>query len=129
MPSPASMRVLVVDDQETMRWIVVGHLKTLLITRVFQADSATTALAMLKDQKYDLILSDFNMDNGSGLDLLKAVRANPLTKKLPFIMVTGNSDAETVQTVLKAGVNNYIVKPISAAALRQRIEKVLGPLK
>ena len=129
MPSPASLRVLVVDDQETMRWIVQGHLKTLLITRVFQADSATTALAMLKDQKYDLILSDYNMDNGSGLDLLKAVRANPLTKKLPFIMVTGNADAETVQTVLKAGVNNYIVKPISAAALRQRIEKVLGPLK
>ena len=87
MPSPASLRVLVVDDQETMRWIVQGHLKTLLITRVFQADSATTALAMLKDQKYDLILSDYNMDNGSGLDLLKAELA------------------------------------------RQRIEKVLGPLK
>ncbi len=129
MPSPASLRVLVVDDQETMRWIVQGHLKTLGISRVFQADSATTAIAMLKDQKYDLILSDFNMDNGSGLDLLKAVRTNPLTKKLPFIMVTGNADAETVQTVLKAGVNNYIVKPISATALRQRIEKVLGPLK
>ena len=129
MPSPASLRVLVVDDQETMRWIVVGHLKTLLITRVYQADSATTAIAMLKDQKYDLILSDFNMDNGSGLDLLKSVRGNPLTKKLPFIMVTGNADAETVQTVLKAGVNNYIVKPISAAALKQRIEKVLGPLR
>ncbi len=129
MPSPASLRVLVVDDQETMRWIVQGHLKTLGITRVFQADSAKSALVMLKDQKYDLILSDYNMDNGSGLDLLKAVRGNPLTKKLPFIMVTGNADAETVQAVMKAGVNNYIVKPISAASLRQRIEKVLGPLK
>ena len=84
---------------------------------------------MLKDQKYDLILSDFNMDNGSGLDLLKAVRANPLTKKLPFIMITGNADAETVQSVLQAGVNNYIVKPISVATLKQRIEKVMGPLR
>jgi len=129
MPSPASLRVLVVDDQETMRWIVQGHLKTLGISRVVQADSANAAIEMLKSQKYDLILSDFNMDNGSGLDLLKSVRGNPLTKKLPFIMVTGNADAETVQTVLKAGVNNYIVKPISAAALKQRIEKVLGPLK
>ena len=129
MPSPAALRVLVVDDQETMRWIVQGHLKTLSITRVFQADSAKTALGMLKDQKYDLILSDFNMDNGSGLDLLKAVRANPLTKKLPFIMITGNADAETVQSVLQAGVNNSIVKPISVATLKQRIEKVLGPLR
>lgn len=129
MPSPASLRVLVVDDQETMRWIVQGHLKTLGITRVFQAESANAAIEMLKSQKYDLILSDFNMDNGSGLDLLKSVRGNPLTKKLPFIMVTGNADAETVQAVMKAGVNNYIVKPISAAALKQRIEKVLGPLR
>ncbi|MEI6558066.1 MAG: response regulator [Rhodospirillaceae bacterium] len=129
MPSPASLRVLVVDDQETMRWIVQGHLKTLGINRVFQADSAKSAIAMMKDQKYDLVLSDFNMDNGSGLDLLRAVRGNPLTRKLPFIMVTGNADAETVQSVLQAGVNNYIVKPISAATLRQRIEKVLGPLK
>ena len=112
-----------------MRWIVQGHLKTLGITRVFQAESANAAIEMLKSQKYDLILSDFNMDNGSGLDLLKSVRGNPLTKKLPFIMVTGNADADTVQAVMKAGVNNYIVKPISAAALKQRIEKVLGPLR
>ena len=129
MPSPATLRVLVVDDQESMRWIIVGHLKTLGISRAFQAESANTAIEMLKTQKYDLILSDYNMDNGSGLDLLKAVRANPLTRKLPFIMVTGNADAETVQAVMKAGVNNYIVKPISAAALKQRVEKVLGPLK
>ena len=129
MPSPATLSVLIVDDQESMRWILIGHLKTLGVSRVTQADSATSAIALLKDRKYDLVLSDYNMDNGSGLDLLKSVRANPLTKKLPFIMITGNADVDVVQAVMKAGVNNYIVKPLSADALRQRIEKVLGPLK
>jgi len=129
MPSPATLRVLVVDDQESMRWIIVGHLKTLGISLVAQAGSKDAALEALKSTRFDLILSDFNMDNGTGLDLLKAVRANPLTRKTPFIMITGNADAEIVSAVLQAGVNNYVVKPVSATALRQRVEKVLGPLK
>ena len=69
------------------------------------------------------------MENGSGLDLLKAVRANPLTRHVPFVMVTSVADRETVQASLKAGVDNYIVKPISAATLKQRIEKALEKTK
>jgi two-component system chemotaxis response regulator CheY len=75
-----------------------------------------------------LILSDFNMTAGSGLDLLKYVRRHPVLKKTPFIMVTGNTDSATVAAVKQAGVNNYIVKPISAVNLRTRIEQVLGKL-
>ena len=129
MTLPPSLVVLVVDDQETMRWIIHGHLQTLGVTQVFQADCAKAALDMLVKKKYDLILSDFNMENGSGLDLLKAVRANPLTRHVPFVMVTSVADRETVQASLKAGVDNYIVKPISAATLKQRIEKALEKTK
>jgi two-component system chemotaxis response regulator CheY len=129
MPSPVLLRVLVVDDQESMRWIVQNHLKQLNITRVVQAASKDQALEKLAETKFDLVLSDFNMDNGTGLDLLKAVRSSPLLRKMPFIMLTGNADASVVQAVAKAGVNNYLVKPISLDSLRKRIEQVLGPLK
>ena len=124
----SSLVVLVVDDQESMRWIIHGHLKTIGINQIAQADSGHSALDILNKKKFDLILSDFSMDNGSGLDLLKSVRANPLLKKTPFIMVTSVSDGETVRAVLQAGANNYVVKPVSAAALKQRIEKTIEAL-
>ena len=129
MPSPALLRVLVVDDQESMRWIVQNLLKQLGITRVVQAGSKAEAVEKLTQQKFELVISDFNMDNGTGLDLLKAVRAHPMLRKLPFIMLTGNAGAETVSSVVQAGVNNYIVKPVSLETLRKRVEQVLGPLK
>ena len=124
----SSLVALVVDDQESMRWIIHGHLKTIGIHQIVQAESGNAALTILSQRKFDLILSDFSMDNGSGLDLLKAVRANPLLKRVPFIMITSMSDGETVHATLQAGANNYVVKPVSAAALKQRIEKTMNNL-
>ncbi|MEI8397079.1 MAG: response regulator [Rhodospirillaceae bacterium] len=129
MPLPQSLSVLIVDDQESMCMFIQGHLKKLGVTNIRWANSAAGAKEILKNHKLDLILSDFHMENGSGLDLLKFVRSNPLTRKTPFIMITGTADSEVVSAALQAGVNNYIVKPISQTVLRERVEKVLGPLR
>jgi len=128
MPTARATIVLVVDDQESMRGIMRNHLHALGFMKIIEADSAENAIKILKTAPFGLILSDHNMDGGSGLDLLKFVRSHPVIKKTPFIMVTGNADRETVMSVMQAGVNNYIVKPVSATALKQRIEQVLGPL-
>ena len=112
-----------------MRWTVQNLLKQLDITRVSQAGSKTEAMDKLVRYKFDLVISDHHMDNGTGLDLLREVRSHPLTRKLPFIMLTGNAEPETVSAVGQAGVNNYIVKPVSLETLKKRIEQVLGPLK
>ena len=128
MPVARSISVLIVDDQESMRGIVRAHLKGLGFERFTEAGSVAEALDKLKMGPVGLIMSDFNMNGATGLDLLKAVRAHPVLKKTPFIMVTGNADRETVTTVMQAGVNNYVVKPVSAINLRARIEQVLGKL-
>lgn len=128
MPSPKSLHVLVVDDQESMRWIIMDHLKHLGITQVVQAGSMATAMAHLSGHVFDLILSDYAMDNGNGLDFLKAVRVNPQHRRTPFIMLTGNANAETVSMVVRAGVSNYLIKPISCDMLKKRIEQVVGAL-
>ena len=128
MPAARLINVLVVDDQESMRGIVRGHLRSLGFERILEANSAREAIEVLKTSQVQLILSDFNMDNGSGLDLLKFVRSHPIMKKTAFIMITGNMEKETVMSVMKAGVNNYIVKPVSAATLKQRLEPVIGKI-
>ncbi len=125
----SSLVVLVVDDQESMRWIIHGHLKTIGVNQIVQADSGNSALEILNHKKFDLILSDFSMDNGSGLDLLRSVRASPLLKRIPFIMITSVSDGKTVSDTLQAGANNYVVKPLSAATLKQRIIMSIGAIK
>jgi len=128
MPPSSSLRVLVVDDQESMRWIVIDLLKRMGIISVAQAGSKKDAMLRMTEHRFDLVLSDHNMDNGSGLDFLRAVRGHPLFKRTPFIMITGNSDAETVSSVVRAGVNNYIVKPVSFDTLKKKMEQVLGAL-
>ncbi len=128
MPVARLVSVLVVDDQESMRGIVRGHLRTLGFERIIEAASAKEAVEILKTSQINLILSDYNMEGGSGLDLLKYVRNHPVLKKTAFIMITGNMEKETVMAVMKAGVNNYIVKPVSAATLKQRMEPVIGKL-
>jgi len=128
MPSTSSLRVLVVDDQESMRWIVIDLLKRMGIAAIAQAGSKKEAMLRMTEHRFDLILSDHNMADGSGLDFLRAVRGHPLFRRTPFIMITGNSDAETVSAVVKAGVNNYVVKPVSYDTLKKKMEQVLGAL-
>ena len=128
MPVAKTLRVLVVDDQESMRGVVRSYIRRLGVENVDMADSGSAALKELTKRPYNLVVSDFNMENGSGLDLLKAMRAHPVLKRTPVIMVTGNADNATVTSVLQAGVNGYVVKPVAFEALKQRVEKVLGPL-
>ncbi len=128
MPAAKSLRVLVVDDQESVRGIMRGYVKRMGVDNIDVADSGAAALKQLGKQPYHLVISDINMENGSGLDLLKAMRAHPVLKRTPVLMVTGSSDGETVQSVVQAGVNGYVVKPVSFDGLKQRVEKILGPL-
>jgi len=128
MPSAKSLRVLIVDDQESVRGIMRGYVKRMGVENIDTAESGAAALKQLGKAPYQLVVSDINMENGSGLDLLKAMRAHPVLKRTPVLMVTGSSDNETVSSVVQAGVNGYVVKPVSFDALKQRVEKILGPL-
>jgi len=128
MPAAKSLRILVVDDQQSIRGVMRSYVKRLGIDNIDEAESGSAALKALTKQPYHLVISDINMENGSGLDLLKAMRAHPVLKRTPVIMVTGSSDKETVSSVVQAGVNGYVVKPVSFEALKQRVVHVLGPL-
>lgn len=120
--------VMIVDDQESMRGIIVHHLRQFGLNRFVQAGGASEALDKLRMGPVDLILCDYHMAGANGLDLLKAVRSRPVLKKIPFIMITGNQERETIQAAIKAGVNNYVVKPVAGPNLRARIEQVIGKL-
>jgi len=121
-----SMPVLVVDDYKTMVRIIRNLLKQLGFENVDDAADGTEALAKMKDQKYGLVISDWNMEPMTGYELLKQVRGDTGLTKTPFIMVTAESKTENVIAAKKAGVNNYIVKPFNAQTLKGKIEAVFG---
>jgi two-component system chemotaxis response regulator CheY len=118
-------RILVVDDFATMRRILKNTLKTLGYLNVEEADDGTTAWQALNREQFDLILCDWNMPKVNGLDFLKAVRANPGTRDIPFIMITAEAQKENILEAVKAGVSNYIIKPFTGEILGSKIEKVL----
>src|SRR5919205_3452477 len=119
-----SMPILVVDDYQTMIRIIRNLLKQLGFEDVDDASDGTTALAKLKQKKYGLVISDWNMEPMTGYELLRHVRADENLRTTPFIMVTAESKTENVIAAKKAGVNNYIVKPFNAATLKSKIEAV-----
>ena len=119
-----SMPILVVDDYNTMIRIIRNLLKQLGFENVDEASDGTIALERMREKKYGLIISDWNMEPMTGYDLLKEVRANPELKATPFIMVTAESKTENVIAAKKAGVNNYIVKPFNAQTLKTKIDAV-----
>jgi two-component system chemotaxis response regulator CheY len=128
MPLAAVFKVLVVDDQLTMREVTRLALKEMGIRQILDADNGKAALQKATTQPVDLIISDFNMPEMDGLNLLRAVRGHPVVRKVPFILVTGRGDNALVVSAAQAGVNNYIVKPFSAETLRGKIESVVGKL-
>jgi len=128
MPSAKNLQILIVDDQQSMRELTRHCLKQIGCSQVAAAKSGEDALDALGKTKFDLIISDWNMDGISGLELLTKIRNNPVIKTLPFIMATGQKDKAQVIAAKEAGVNNYIVKPFSAADLKKRVEAVLGTL-
>jgi two-component system, chemotaxis family, chemotaxis protein CheY len=119
-----SMAVLVVDDYKTMVRIIRNLLTQLGFRDIDEAADGTEALAKLKERKYGLVISDWNMQPMTGYDLLKNVRADEALQTLPFIMVTAEAKTENVIAAKKAGVSNYIVKPFNAQTLKGKIENV-----
>ena len=120
------MPILVVDDYQTMVRIIRNLLKQLGFEDVDDASDGTTALAKLKQKRYGLVISDWNMEPMTGYELLKEVRASPELSQTPFIMITAEAKTENVVAAKQAGVNNYIVKPFNADTLRSKIAAVLG---
>ncbi len=121
-----NMQILVVDDYKTMLRIWKNLLKQLGFTNVEAATDGREALSLLQTSKFDFIISDWNMEPMTGIELLKEVRGNEKLKHIPFIMVTAESKTENVVTAQQAGVSNYIVKPFNAETLKGKMESVLG---
>ena len=121
-----NMNVLVVDDFATMRRIIKNVLKQIGFTKILEADDGTTALAVLKKNEVDLIISDWNMPKMTGLDLLKKVRGEESTKKIPFLMVTAEAQKDNVLQAVQAGVSNYVVKPFTADAIKEKLTQVFA---
>ncbi|HUI96504.1 MAG TPA: response regulator [Xanthobacteraceae bacterium] len=119
-----SMPILVVDDYNTMIRIIRNLLKQIGFSDIDDAADGSAALARMREKKYGLVISDWNMEPMTGYELLKEVRADPGLSKTPFIMVTAESKTENVIAAKKAGVNNYIVKPFNAQTLQSKIEAV-----
>jgi two-component system chemotaxis response regulator CheY len=120
--------ILIVDDYKTMLRIVRGLLQQLGFRNVEEATDGSSAMTMItqRPHAYGLVISDWNMQPMTGLDLLKQVRANPQTAGLPFIMITAEARTENVVAARQAGVNNYIIKPFTQQVLKQKISAVLG---
>ncbi len=121
-----NMSVLIVDDYKTMLRIIRNLLKQLGFNHVDEAADGSAALQKLRDKSYGLVISDWNMEPMSGLQLLKEVRADVKLKDVPFIMITAESKSENVIAAKQAGVSNYIVKPFNAATLKGKLTAVLG---
>ncbi|SHE23163.1 chemotaxis response regulator CheY [methanotrophic endosymbiont of Bathymodiolus puteoserpentis (Logatchev)] len=119
-----NMKILVVDDFSTMRRIVRNLLRDLGFTNTFEADDGKTALPMLQGGSYDFLVTDWNMPGMTGIDLLKAVRADPKLVNLPVLMVTAEAKREQIILAAQTGVNGYVIKPFTAATLREKIEKI-----
>ncbi|MCE5311910.1 MAG: chemotaxis response regulator CheY [Nitrospiraceae bacterium] len=118
------IKVLVVDDFPTMRRIVKNLLKQLGFENIDEAEDGNMALNKMRSTTYGLVVSDWNMPNMEGIELLRNVRADAALKDTPFLMVTAEAEKEKVIEAIKAGVDNYIVKPFTAEILKEKLEKI-----
>jgi two-component system chemotaxis response regulator CheY len=122
-----NMKILVVDDFPTMRRITKTLMKQLGYANMIEAEDGKQALEMLqKDATIEFIVSDWNMPNMTGLELLQAVRADEKLKKLPFLMVTAEAEQDNIMAAVKSGVSNYIVKPFTAQTLQEKLMKIFA---
>ncbi|MCH4094526.1 MAG: response regulator [Acetobacter peroxydans] len=128
MPAASQIRALIVDDQSSIRQVLANSLAQLGFTNIAQRKDGKEAVEYLHQNPAHLVISDFNMPVMDGLALLKAVRANPKTQKVAFIILTSEASKDLVQEAVKAGVNNFLAKPYTVAKLREVLEKVFGPI-
>ena len=123
-----SMKVLVADDFATMRKIVRNILKQIGFDNIVEAEDGQAAMQVLKNENIGLVVTDWNMPNMNGLELLEKIRNDPKTAKLPVLMVTAEGLKENVVAAVKAGVNNYVVKPFTAEILQEKLEQIFKKL-
>jgi two-component system chemotaxis response regulator CheY len=125
MSTPSDLKFLIVDDFSTMRRIVRGLLKEMGCHNADEAEDGAIALGMLKNQKFDFVVSDINMPNMNGFELLSAVKADPALKHLPVLMVTAEARKEDIVRAAQSGASGYIVKPFTKATLEEKVQKIL----
>jgi two-component system chemotaxis response regulator CheY len=128
MSNPTDLKFLVVDDFSTMRRIVRGLLKEMGCNNVEEAEDGQVALNMLKGAKFDFVVSDINMPNMNGFDLLKAIKANDTLKHIPVLMVTAEARKEDIVLAAQSGAAGYIVKPFTKATLEEKVQKIMQKL-
>lgn len=121
-----TIKILIVDDFATMRRILKNILKKIGFTHIIEADDGSNALKVLEKEKVDLVISDWNMPKMTGIEFLKAVRANPAFKDLPFLMVTAEAQKQNIIEAVQAGVSNYVVKPFTEEVITEKLAKILG---
>ncbi|MGH8157226.1 MAG: chemotaxis response regulator CheY [Rhodanobacter sp.] len=121
-----NMKILVVDDFSTMRRIVRNLLVELGFSNplIQEADDGESAIAMLRSTPFDLVVTDWNMPNMTGIDLLRAIRAEPSLKGMPVLMVTAENNRDQIIAAAQAGVNGYVVKPFTAITLKEKLGKI-----
>ncbi|KAA0947286.1 response regulator [Pseudomonas sp. ANT_H14] len=119
-----NMKILIVDDFSTMRRIIKNLLRDLGFTNTVEADDGITAIPILNSGSIDFLVTDWNMPGMTGIDLLRHVRADEKLRSLPVLMVTAEAKREQIIEAAQAGVNGYVVKPFTALALKEKIEKI-----
>ena len=124
MPAEKDLKILVVDDFSATRTIVINHLSKLGLSNTVQTENGFSALARLKSALFDLVVTDCSMSDMSGLDLLKQIRADSDLKHIPVLMVTSEDLQENIITAIKAGLNDYIVRPFEEYTFKQKMEKI-----
>lgn len=124
-----NIKILVVDDMSTMRRIIKNLLNQLGYKNIDEAEDGLVGLQKLRSGKYDFVVTDWNMPNMTGLEMVQEIRKDPNLKHLPILMVTAEAKKENVILAIKAGVNNYIVKPFPAEVLKEKMEKIFAARK
>jgi two-component system chemotaxis response regulator CheY len=124
----ANMKFLVVDDFSTMRRIIRNLLKELGFSNIHEAEDGKEALSKLRSESFDFVVSDWNMPNMTGIELLRAIRADAALKHLPVLMVTAEAKRENIIEAAQAGANGYVVKPFTAATLDEKLKKIFVTL-
>ncbi|WP_207758392.1 chemotaxis response regulator CheY [Aliamphritea ceti] len=122
------IKILVVDDFSTMRRIIKNLLRDLGFTNIVEADDGKTALPILQSGSIEFLVTDWNMPIMTGIDLLKTVRADPNLKHIPVLMVTAEAKRDQIVEAAQAGVNGYVIKPFTAAVLKEKIDKIFERL-
>lgn len=123
-----NMKILIVDDFSTMRRIIKNLLRDLGFNNTHEADDGNTAWPMLKSGNFDFLVTDWNMPGMQGIDLLRAVRADPQLASLPVLLVTAEARRDQIVLAAEAGVNGYIVKPFTAQTLKEKLDKIFERL-